>query len=195
MEKTYEFPHPSLIGEHQIENAGAALVALLVSFPEISIDHLSRGLTKAKWRARLQNLGEYRDTLKNTWLDGGHNQDAGIILGKQCQKWMETDNQKIDLVLGMVNRKDPLAYLKPFAPYLHSIKTVEIPNSEISFSASELKETISKIVECPVYTSSYKEALEEVSPKNITLITGSLYLAGSILGELEQSDVQKNEWS
>ena len=78
-----------LEGVHQIDNAGLAVMAAL-QLPEagLSVVSMGRGLTEARWPARLQRLtqGPLIDLVPpgtTLWLDGGHNPAAGQVLADE----------------------------------------------------------------------------------------------------------------
>ena len=190
--KRYEFPTPSLLGEHQIKNAAAVLVTLLTIFPDANIEKLSQGIQNTSWRARLQKLDQLGD---HVWLDGGHNDSAGQALSKQAALWKEQDQKPLRLIVGMVNRKNPESFLKPLLPYLKSITVIEIPHAEASFTKKELFEKIKSFASCDVQTTdSWQEALKQGGEGDRTLIVGSLYLAGAVLADIENTLPQQNEW-
>ncbi len=190
--KEYRFPRPSLAGAHQINNAGAVLSLILTIMPDADIEKLGHGIANAQWRGRLQPLPEYG---QNVILDGGHNDSAGVALAKQAQHWKEKDGKPLHLIVGMLNRKDPLAFVKPLLPYVSLISTVDIPESEASFTSSELQKIISPHAPCPVQcAASPKEAIKLQSKSMRHLIAGSLYLVGSVLADIENVKPQKNEW-
>lgn len=73
---------PNLPGQHQVQNAGAALAALRhLNMPEASFDG---AVQNAYWPARMQHLkGTSLNDLApqaDLWLDGGHNPAAGDAL-------------------------------------------------------------------------------------------------------------------
>lgn len=190
--KEYFFPTPSLVGAHQIQNAGAVLVAILTMHPEADIPTLGIGVANTQWRARLQRLEALG---RDVWLDGGHNDSAGKILAQQAQRWLDQDTKPLHLIVGMVNRKDPNAFLAPILPYVSSITCVAIPHSQMSFSPQALKDNIVCLDGVVIKTSeSIEGALDGIDSHARTLITGSLYLSGAVLGHIEKIIPQQNEW-
>ncbi|MDE3038326.1 MAG: bifunctional folylpolyglutamate synthase/dihydrofolate synthase, partial [Pseudomonadota bacterium] len=101
--------HPSLAGDHQFDNAAAA-VASIEQMPQFAISgaHITQGLAHAVWPARLQQLthGGYIDILPpgiELWLDGGHNPQGGEVLAAWLQGRAGCQTY---LVCGMTNNKD-----------------------------------------------------------------------------------------
>ena len=187
----YTFPTPSLIGAHQIKNVGAVLATILTLEPDAPIETLKTAIQNTTWRGRLQKLEQYNDV----WLDGGHNDSAGIALAEQAKKWKQEDRKPLNLIVGMVDRKEPNAFIAPLLPYVDTITTIQIPHAAASFTAEDLHKKISVFATCPVTSAkSFQHAIDN-QPKNTrTLITGSLYLAGAVLSEIENTLPQQNEW-
>ena len=79
-----DLPLPSLVGAHQVVNAGAALAALRhLGFGEAACE---AAMTRAEWPARMQRLRHgplvemARAAGSDLWLDGGHNPAAALAL-------------------------------------------------------------------------------------------------------------------
>lgn len=186
-------PRPNLLGTHQIHNAGAALAAYRVIEKHLpDADILSTAMGGIEWPGRLQTLetGPLPESLPTGWhlvLDGGHNSSAGEILAEQAEKWRKENAKPLHLVIAMVNRKNPADFLKPLIPYTDSITVTEIPGEASSFSAAELREKIAPLGFKEVNEAeTVQAALRHIADKygqapGRVLITGSLYLLGSIL--------------
>lgn len=191
-DKEYHFPIPSLIGAHQIRNAGAVLALILTLHPDANITKLKNAITNTQWRARLQKLEALG---QHVWLDGGHNDSAGCVLAEQARVWDKEDNKPLHLIVGMVNRKNPDAFLGPLLPHVASITCIPIPHSDVSFSAQELKDAIKNPCNIPIMTGdTFDGVLQNLDPRHRVLITGSLYLSGAVLGHIEKVVPQQNEW-
>ncbi|MDH3661501.1 MAG: Mur ligase family protein, partial [Alphaproteobacteria bacterium] len=123
----FDLPLPALEGEHQIENAGLAVVAARM-LGDLSPSHraMAFGLKSARWSARLEALstGPLADRLpkgSSLWLDGGHNPAAGEALAAFFE---EPDPRPLHLVIGMINTKDSKGFLAPMVPIaamLHAV--------------------------------------------------------------------------
>jgi dihydrofolate synthase/folylpolyglutamate synthase len=130
-----KLPLPALPGAHQIPNAGAAL-ACLPFLEGFCIDgHAQmRGLSEVQWPARLQRLtrGPLARSLPpgcELWLDGGHNESAGAALADFLGTQRQKDGphpRPLHLIFGMLNTKDPVAFLKPLAPLTRDLQAVQI---------------------------------------------------------------------
>jgi dihydrofolate synthase/folylpolyglutamate synthase len=190
-----KLPLPALPGAHQIPNAGAALAALAFLDGFCVDGHAQmRGLTEVQWPARLQRLnrGPLARSLPpgcELWLDGGHNESAGAaladFLGAQ-EKKERAAKRPLHLIFGMLNTKDPVAFLKPLAPLTQDLQAVQIAGH--SSLAAEEAASAATAVGIPAETAaSVDAALARIlahsrEPARI-LNCGSLYLAGVVLAE------------
>ena len=112
-----DLPLPGLFGEHQIANAGlAAAASLALKAPKLAAE----GIAHAQWPARFQRLttGPLGKLCSQRgaalWLDGGHNPHAGRALADACEALMARDPRPLVLIVGMLDRKDPEGFLRPF---------------------------------------------------------------------------------
>lgn len=188
-------PLPSLVGAHQYANAATAIVALQAS--GLFKEDMLPGLARAEWPARLQRLthGPLLALLPENsecWLDGGHNDSAGLVLAQQAAAWHKKDGRPLFLVCGMLKSKDPRAFLAPLAPYARGIALIAIPGEAKSMDAPELTRQIAPLAmahaascQSPEEAMTFLASLcQDKGHKNPRfLITGSLYLAGHILGQ------------
>ena len=138
----------------------------------VAPEAMAKGLRAAKWPARLQLLGPGPLTAlapgRPVWLDGGHNADAGLAIGRHF------DGQKLHLVIGMLANRYPDAILAPLEGRLLSITAVPIEGSE-SHGADAYGAGAS-------WAGSVEEALRKLPADGTpVLIAGSLYLAGKVL--------------
>ncbi|HEU4651093.1 MAG TPA: bifunctional folylpolyglutamate synthase/dihydrofolate synthase, partial [Croceibacterium sp.] len=105
-------PLPQLPGQHQGDNAALA-VAMLRHQDRVAIspEAMAEGIRTARWPARLQRLGPGPLTAlapnREVWLDGGHNADAGIAIGRHFA------GQRLHLVIGMLANRYPATIIEP----------------------------------------------------------------------------------
>jgi dihydrofolate synthase/folylpolyglutamate synthase len=195
-----KLPRPALPGDHQIPNAGAAL-ATLPFLAGFTVDEKAQaaGLKNVEWPARLQRLRRGRLVNKlpkgwELWLDGGHNAAAGEVLADFARHWRQgiEGHRPLHLVFGMLNTKEPVAFLKPLAPFTKDLQAVRIEGDHASLPAEDAAaaaraagieartaENLGAAVDRIVGSAS--QALTK-APGRI-LICGSLYLAGVVLAE------------
>jgi len=186
--RALDLPLPSLPGRHQVDNAALAVATLdRVDAFTISETQFRTGLSRVDWPARLQRLtrGPLVTVLPpatELWLDGGHNEAAGQVLAD----WAADTKRPLDLVVGMLSTKEPERFLVPLKRYAQRLRTVAIPNEPLSLSAEAVAEAVRRAGFTDVaVTSSAAEAVADLArhrPERV-LITGSLYLAGTVLME------------
>lgn len=185
------YPRPGLPGDHQFANAATAirLRDLLAGF-DIPEEAVRRGLASVEWPARLQRLtrGKLPALLPpgwELWLDGGHNDSAGEVLGQ----WLGgLDTRPLHLVCGMLESKQPQEFLRPLAPFARSIRTVRIPGEEASLPAEAVAGHARAVgLADAAAVGSVQDGVAAASrpgdPPGRVLICGSLYLAGRVLAE------------
>ena len=188
---------PSLSGNHQLWNAGAALAAFKIIAPgHFKSEILSTGLGQIRWPARLQTLENhpYNVMVPAGWeiiLDGGHNDSAGLVLAVQMEEWHKTDPRPLHMIVAMVNRKDAAAFLRPLHPYVDHLIVTEIQNEATTYKAVDLKAIAEDLGFKDVHQAGRPDEAIELSvrlmntsqnlgPQRI-LIAGSLFLAGNVL--------------
>jgi dihydrofolate synthase/folylpolyglutamate synthase len=190
--ETHILPTPSLVGPHQLSNAGVALAAIhtIQKLGHLSInpEHIAKGLQNAHWPARLQKLPLTPAPDWEIWLDGGHNEDAARILAAQMAHWAKTDGKPLHLALGMMRHKEPRAFLQPLVPYISSLHILPIPGEPASLTPTEIKSLLGDL-NIPIGYAQGLDGLCTDLPREFPesgriLIAGSLYLAGHILQEL-----------
>ena len=105
-----EYSIPKLFGKHQIFNSALALTVFkTICKDKINHSIVNKALKKTKWPARMQKLSngplnKLSGEEFELWLDGGHNNEAGILLSKTLGKWKK---EEIFLVVGMIKGKTP----------------------------------------------------------------------------------------
>lgn len=169
-------PAPTLPGPHQIENAALAIAMLRhQDVVSVSREAMAEGIRAARWPARLQRLAPGPLTgNREVWLDGGHNPSAGAMLGAHFK------GQRLHLIVGMLEAKDPKALTDPLGDNLASLTVVPVPGHD--HHAPEIFGPDAKTA------SDVPAALAALPEDGLpVLIAGSLYLAGTVLqlaGEL-----------
>jgi dihydrofolate synthase/folylpolyglutamate synthase len=183
-----ELPAPSLIGDHQIINAGTAIAALkqCKNF-DISENAYAEGLQKVKWLARMQQLksGKLIDMLPNDWeiwLDGAHNPAGAHIVSCIVDDWQDKPTY---LICGFTKGRDPVEILKHFKDKAKFVCGVLV-ETEIAAQKSDVIAQAAKDVGIDSKGfNSIEESIEfltsnDPSPARI-IFCGSLYLASDAL--------------
>ncbi|MBI2741425.1 MAG: bifunctional folylpolyglutamate synthase/dihydrofolate synthase [Rhodospirillales bacterium] len=188
-----DLPAPALVGAHQIDNAATAVACIeRLRAAQFRIDDaaIRKGLASVDWPARLQKLsrGPLFDALPpacELWLDGGHNEDCGIVLARQAEEWAkEPAALPLYLIFGMLTTKDASGFLRPLGRYARSARAVPI-EGHAAYTPQEACARADEVgLDC-LPASDVGAALEDLlatqpTPMRI-LICGSLYLAGTVL--------------
>ena len=180
-----DLPLPSLTGSHQIQNAGAALVALMTLRGRFNIpDHaLAAGVQAAHWSGRLQKI--MRAGLPSgweLWVDGAHNENAAQALAAQAALWQRQDGKPLYLIVGMMKRKNVAAFLAPLRPYVSSVTAVPIPGDPLAHDQESFMEAMAGAGQEFSWAGSVDEAVRILAgPPARVLVTGSLYLMKEVL--------------
>jgi dihydrofolate synthase/folylpolyglutamate synthase len=194
--RALDLPSPSLIGAHQLGNAGLTIATLSALPCTVAEEAIMCGLQKAEWPARLQKIarGALADLLPKgweLWLDGGHNDSAAEALALQMQAWRKEDNRPCYLVYGMLATKDSASFLASLKLYAGALRAVAIPGEALALMPDELAAVARKVgIENSKTASGIHAALLDLVRSSLApgriLICGSLYLAGYVLRENEK---------
>lgn len=190
-ERLYDLPPPSLIGPHQIANAGLAVAALLaLKDDRITEEALAQGVASAVWPARMQRLtaGPLAELARargaDLWLDGAHNPHAANALAEALAALLARDGRPTTLILGMLANKDVAGVIQALKP---TISRLIITSFEAEAAAKPatlvaLAQELGLAAEsAPDVTSATQLALGAEGPPPRVAIAGSLYLAGEVL--------------
>jgi len=177
--KNINFSRPNLKGEHQVENASTAVMAILKIKEmgmRISKTSINKGLKKTIWPGRLE-----KGYIKNipVFLDGAHN----VAGSKQIVKFFKNNSINRWLVIGMLNNKDIKNYLLIIKKIISGVIAIKIPGEKNSFSTDQIYKTCKELnIKC-IKQKNIKVAnsflVNNIKPKEI-IISGSLYLIGKI---------------
>jgi dihydrofolate synthase/folylpolyglutamate synthase len=182
---TLDLPLPALRGGHQHDNAGIAIAALrAMGDARITDDAFSRGLATATWPARLQRLatGPLVAALPagwELWLDGGHNADAGHVIGahlaaEAAAPW--------HVIVGMKAGKGTEGFLAPIIPHAASLWAVAEPDQHLAQAPEAIVAASGGIARIgPRVADAVAAIAASGGPPGRVLICGSLYLAGVVL--------------
>lgn len=181
-----DLPLPNLPGPHQIQNAGAAIMALRhLGYDE---DACTAAVTHAQWPARFQRLRHgplvERAPQAEVWLDGGHNPAGGEAVAATLAR-MPT--RPTHLICGMINTKDVVGYMRPIARHAQSLTAVSIPEEAATLPAADVADFartagFAQVSQADDVQAAI-DAIVHETPTARILICGSLYLAGKVLRE------------
>ena len=163
-------PLPAMPGAHQADNAALAVAMLRhQDFVSVSAEAIAEGIRSARWPARMQRLAPGPLTGDRIiWLDGGHNPDAGAMIARHFA------GERLHLVIGMLEAKNPQALIAPLADSIGSITVVPVPGHEWHPAIAFGPEARS--------ADDVPTALAALPDDGLpVLVSGSLYLAGEVL--------------
>ena len=178
-------PRPSLIGTHQVENAGAAITVL--RHFGFGRDAIASAMTDAVWPARMQLLrkGPLVDAARNSeiWLDGGHNPAAGHAVASTFRSMPDRATQ---IICGMLGNKDIRSFLGALRAVADRLYGITIPGEPAALPAANVAQVARELgfeaEASPDVEHAARKIASEV-PDSRILVCGSLYLAGSVLRE------------
>jgi dihydrofolate synthase/folylpolyglutamate synthase len=151
-----------LAGEHQVENARVAAIALA----QLGVS--PAGIADAHWPARLERVSELPEII----IDGAHNPAGVRALANYIRRFYS--GRRVWLVYGALGDKavaEMAALLFPLADRL----ILTAPSNTRAIAPENIPAAGARI------THSIGEAialLDEAGPGDVVFITGSLYLAG-----------------
>jgi dihydrofolate synthase / folylpolyglutamate synthase len=171
-----------LVGDHQRDNATTAIAALYAIREQFPLEpsSIASGLASVDWPGRLQVLT--REPL--VVLDGAHNAASAEVV----RHALETDFafDRLLLVVGLSTGKDALGVLGALAPFAARVYLTR-SRHERSASPREI-EPLVRTAAPRAPTLAYEEpsaaleaALAEAAPRDLVLVTGSLFLVGEVL--------------
>ncbi|MEM1313957.1 MAG: Mur ligase family protein, partial [Pseudomonadota bacterium] len=179
---------PALPGPHQIVNAGAAVAALRAL--GMGDAACLAAVEDAEWPARLQRLSaaDFPGAAPEAeiWLDGGHNEAAGEMLARYMAALGERRPAPLTVVAGMLESKDPAAFLGHFEGLAQEVRCVAIPDAAASLPPEAIVEGARRagLRARPAGDVGAAVAEAQAGPGGApprVLICGSLYLAGWLL--------------
>lgn len=183
----YENVHLALPGRHQLVNAALAIQLAeglrKRDFP-ISQAEIVRGLETTKHLGRLSVHSHGRSIL----LDGAHNPDAARALRAYLDEFVQ---QSLTLVFGAMNDKRLAEMAAILFPGLHKLILTQ-PDNPRAASVERLQtlaETllpVEKIFAVPRVSDALDQARVLTSGRGVICVTGSLYLVGEAMAELDR---------
>jgi dihydrofolate synthase/folylpolyglutamate synthase len=176
----------SLIGSHQVVNAATAIGAIEIletSGIKIAQDAVRDGVAGARWDGRLQVV----ERKPLVVLDGAQNRASAAVVRNSVKKIFKF--RKLALILGISKDKDIPGILEELLPIADS---VILTKSSVKERAAEPAFIMGLMgPRSAVSTSSVEEALKvarsNVSPEDMILVAGSLFVVGDALKLLSKT--------
>jgi dihydrofolate synthase/folylpolyglutamate synthase len=184
----------SLLGEHQALNAATAVgivEALRYSGFTVPQDAIREGLRRTEWPGRLEIVG--RDPY--IVLDGAHNRASAAALAKAVRQKFRFE--RLFLILGVSRDKDIQGIVKELEPIADRIILTRLQVASRAAEPSEIMRYIKR--HKALSASNVQEALDiarrDVTPHDMILITGSLFLVGEAKAILDDAKSAAKSWS
>jgi dihydrofolate synthase/folylpolyglutamate synthase len=171
-----------LIGDHQRDNATAAVAglhAIRERFP-VSRSALTAALSSVDWPGRLQVISRQPLVL----LDGAHNAASAEVVRHALAG--SFDYEQLILVVGLSQGKDALGVLGSLAPGASAVYLTR-SRHERSASPEQLEPFVHSVTQrartvlVPEARAAFDAALASAGPRDMVLVTGSLFLVGEAL--------------
>ena len=201
-----DLPLPRLAGSHQHQNAAAAIATLRRCFPDLDPKAIETGMVRAEWPARLQRLtrGDLVALVPpgaELWLDGGHNEDGGKVVGQAMADLEDRCSRPLIVICGTLATKDTAGFLRPFKGLAQELLAVPVSGEQAGRPPRDVVACGLSVGLPSAACQSVQQALSFLRARPWTvppriLIAGSLYLAGSVLaGKRHAAKVRRRPMS
>ncbi len=176
---SYEKVRISMLGRYQMDNACLALATIeCLRNAGITVDEAAvrLGLEQARWEGRLELVARKPDI----YLDGAHNPASAQKLAAAVRE-MKPAYRRTVLIIGILQDKDSrgiIAALVPLADHVVVTKPQYSRAMEIRALASEIRKLHDSVLTAETVGEAVAMAVDTVSPDDLVLITGSLYVVG-----------------
>ena len=189
-ETLFEIPFAA---PYQLMNAALAIRALEVSGLPVTPGQVAEGVKKAKWPARMEEISS------GVYLDGAHNADGiRAFLDAACRLKELRKPDHVRILFAVSADKDHQRMLREIAERLkpdlwilskmESHRTLSVEDLEAA--AEKLRAEYGEETEYRVSRDvkhAVKELLDLHGERDLSLIAGSLYLAGEVKEQISQS--------
>lgn len=172
---------PALRGDHQLDNAAVAAAMMLdarARVPGLERAHIERGIAGARWPGRLEEL---RHGGARVLLDAAHNVDGARALVAELER-RRAELGPITLLFGALADKGWAPFLSMLAPFTRERFYAE-PGGRAPARLEELAATAPGTV-CASIDEAAERALAATAGEGTLLVTGSIYLVGSVRAKL-----------
>jgi dihydrofolate synthase/folylpolyglutamate synthase len=156
-----------LAGEHQVDNAVTAVLALE------ALGVSPKGIEEARWPGRLEHVTPNPDTI----LDGAHNPAGAQALANYLRRFYGT--KKIWMIFGAMRDKDVREVGEILWPIAHElIFTAPTAPGNRALEPETLRDIAGRGQTEPTIQAAYESVLKQITADDVIVITGSLYLIG-----------------
>jgi dihydrofolate synthase/folylpolyglutamate synthase len=167
-----------LAGLHQLDNLATAFEAVrqlqALGFPILD-DRLWSGVAAAQWPGRLWKV----PGLDGVWMDGAHNPDGARVLAEHAL----ASGVRPHLYIGAMGDKDHLGVARELKR-MHPLSVTFVQGDAPRYATTQaLGEAWG--LEAPMLTVRQASALLWTPAEAPRLVTGSLYLLGDLLRDMD----------
>ncbi|MBI4216004.1 MAG: bifunctional folylpolyglutamate synthase/dihydrofolate synthase [Chloroflexi bacterium] len=163
--------HLPLLGDHQLENAAAAVAALEAL--EVRPEAIVSGLAGVRWPGRLEVLSQ------RPWVvvDGAHNGASAARLGKALQDYFNF--KRLILIIGTSVDKDMVGMAAELAPLAHTAIVTRARHPRAA-GTGDLRQAFAlmgrKVQQTPSVKAALAAAQAQAGAEDLILVTGSLFV-------------------
>jgi dihydrofolate synthase/folylpolyglutamate synthase len=157
-----------LAGEHQVDNAVVAALALR------QLGYSCSGIAATHWPGRLERVAEQPETI----LDGAHNPSGARALARYIRRtWPD---RKVHLVYGVMQDKPVREMTSDLFPLASSVVVTAPANTRAMSPDDAIREAVPHacIGSAPNIRAAIEMVRERAGSNDVILVTGSLYLVG-----------------
>jgi dihydrofolate synthase/folylpolyglutamate synthase len=167
----------TLLGEHQVENAAIAYMALKTSGIPMSDEAIQQGFAHVKWHARFEILRRQPPVV----VDSAHNRDSALRLRETLDEYFP--GTPVVLIFCALEDKDITGILEELKPRLERVVATRADHPRAP-SAEWIAEQV-KSVGIPVeavtpVANALERALELAGEQKVVLSAGSVAFAGEV---------------
>jgi dihydrofolate synthase/folylpolyglutamate synthase len=161
--------HCPLAGEHQVDNAVAAALALQIL--GVSPQGIPEGIKATRWPGRLEHVAPNPDVI----LDGAHNPAGARALARYLDRFY--GHRKIWMIYGAMRDKAVEEIAGILFPVAHEL-IFTAPNGARALRPEALVEIAGRGETAPTVADALQLARQRADAEDVIVITGSLFLVG-----------------
>ena len=164
-----------LTGLHQVENAVGAIEAARC-LPGVTEENILNGIRKTVMHGRMEYLPGPPPVL----LDGGHNPECGAALAAVLRDFAP---ENVTAVIGMMEDKDTVHYLKAVTPYVKTIWFTKPENPRAAAPEvlkAQTRDFPGEIFLEPNVPAAFENAKRTTPKDGLVLVCGSFYLLSDL---------------
>jgi dihydrofolate synthase/folylpolyglutamate synthase len=186
-----ELPRPALVGDVQLHNAAAALVALHALGPRLPVDDAARraGLANVQLAGRFQRIRR-DDVAPEILLDVAHNPQAAERLAQMIDA--HPVRGRTIALFAMLRDKDIAGTARALGGRVDEWCVAGIEHERRGATAAELAAALDAagvavpVQRCPSVAEALGDALARATPDDRVLVFGSFVTVGAVMRQLDR---------